>query len=134
MAPWSLDEDELLKSLVKTCVNHCGKPMWAAISEKIETRNNQECRCRWKRLQDGEKCKLLGKCKNKCSICGMPRRGHSCPGPIGNRRSVKCHANGHIIVESLDSRQNTSTDRKVQLQAFSTFENVYGDVKFEFLI
>ena len=117
---WSLDEDELLRYLVKTCVNAAGQPMWSEVARRFGTRGRQECRCRWKRIQDGEKLRQLGCWKNRCKECGLPRRGHSC---LKKQYSITHTA-----------PTETDEDRKIRLQSFSTFENVYGDVEFRFLI
>ena len=120
---WSLDEDELLRYLVKTCVNAAGQPMWSEVARRFGTRGRQECRCRWKRLQDGEKLRQLGCWKNRCKECGLPRRGHSC---LKKQYSITHTA----PTETTEMDE----DRKIRLQSFSTFENVYGDVEFRFLI
>ena len=56
---WSAPEDNLLISLVKTCVDTKGRPKWTEIAE-IDSRNPQECRSRWRRLKEGDRHVCLG--------------------------------------------------------------------------
>ena len=57
---WSFEEDNLLTDLVNTCADAKGRPKWKEISTKIAFRTPQECRCRWRRLKEGEKHMRLG--------------------------------------------------------------------------
>lgn len=80
MSLWTFAEDALLKHLVESSIRDYGSPKWVEIAKGLGERGSQTCRCRWRRLKEGEKCQLLGQWKNLCLTCGMPRRGHSCPG------------------------------------------------------
>ena len=81
--PWTYEENEIL--LVRMRDSHCldsrGRPKWAQVAKGLPGRTPQEARCRWRRMNDAKKRRKGGETfRNKCSTCGLSRRGHICPG------------------------------------------------------
>lgn len=78
---WTFDEDQVLLQAVQAEVNAAGRPNWKHIALKVSpTRTGQDCRCRYRRILNGQKRREMGKLGNKCQTCGQLRSGHSCPG------------------------------------------------------
>ena len=81
--PWTYDENAIL--LVRLSDSHCldsrGRPKWAQVAKGLPGRTPQEARCRWRRMNDAKTRRKGGETfRNKCSTCGLSRRGHICPG------------------------------------------------------
>lgn len=112
MVHWSPHEDTLLTTLVKTCVDTKGRPKWTEIATKIESRNPQECRCRWRRLKEGDRHVRLGLSKNRCKKCGMLRRGHTC-------------LFKHVVKALTFLQKSASLSQEEQLEAFRTLQNAH---------
>ena len=78
---WTFDEDQVLLQAVQAEINANRRPSWKQIASKVSpVRTGQDCRCRYRRILNGQKRREMGRSGNKCQTCGQLRRGHSCPG------------------------------------------------------
>lgn len=78
---WTFDEDQVLLQAVQAEINANRRPSWKQIASKVSpVRTGQDCRCRYRRILNGQKRREMGRSGNKCQSCGQLRRGHSCPG------------------------------------------------------
>ena len=79
--PWSEEEDDVLKRAVDENKHEGGKPNWEAVGAVLQqrgfiNRTGKQARHRYARILNGQK--KPG--RNKCNICGQPKKGHSCSG------------------------------------------------------
>ena len=79
--PWSEEEDDVLKTAVDENKHEGGKPNWEAVGAVLQqrgfiNRTGKQARHRYARILNGQK--KPG--RNKCNICGQPKKGHSCSG------------------------------------------------------
>lgn len=122
---WSFQEDNRLTDLVQKCTDAAGRPRWKEIAANLGSRTAQECRCRWRRLREGEEHMRLGKSKNRCSRCGMLRRGHSC---VFNQRvrrdDVEKLVNAHVVNALRSLKDPESIEKRDQLEAFLISQEV----------
>ena len=77
--PWSEEEDDVLKRAVDENKHEGGKPNWEAVGAVLQqrgfiNRTGKQARHRYARILNGQK--KPG--RNKCNICGQPKKGHSC--------------------------------------------------------
>lgn len=79
--PWSEEEDRVLKMGVEETTGENGTKDWEAVGTLLQQagffRTGKQARHRYARILNGQK--KPG--RNKCNICGQPKKGHSCKGP-----------------------------------------------------
>ena len=79
--PWSEEEDRVLKAGVEETTGENGTKDWEAVGTLLQQagffRTGKQARHRYARILNGQK--KPG--RNKCNICGQPKKGHSCKGP-----------------------------------------------------
>ena len=79
--PWMEEEDDVLKTAVEENKHEGGKPNWEAVGAVLRqrgfiNRTGKQARHRYARILNGQK--KPG--RNKCLVCGQPKKGHSCTG------------------------------------------------------
>ena len=77
--PWSEEEDRVLKAGVEETTGENGTKDWEAVHAPAAGRllpHGKQARHRYARILNGQK--KPG--RNKCNICGQPKKGHSCSG------------------------------------------------------
>ena len=78
--PWSEEEDRVLKAGVEETTGENGTKDWEAVGTLLQQagffRTGKQARHRYARILNGQK--KPG--RNKCLICGQPKKGHSCSG------------------------------------------------------
>ena len=80
--PWTLHENSILIERVTQNTDSRGRPNWAYVAKGLPGRSPQEARCRYRRITDAKVRRERGESfRNVCHTCGLPRRGHVCPGP-----------------------------------------------------
>ena len=76
--PWSEEEDRVLKAGVEETTGENGTKDWEAVGTLLQQagffRTGKQARHRYARILNGQK--KPG--RNKCLICGQPKKGHSC--------------------------------------------------------
>ena len=82
--PWSEEEDRVLKAGVEETTGENGTKDWEAVGTLLQQagffRTGKQARHRYARILNGQK--KPG--RNKCNICGQPKKGHSCTGFAAN--------------------------------------------------
>lgn len=74
MKAWEPEEDRLIIELL----GELG-PRWSKIVQALPGRTISSIRNRWQRIEKGRKLLEEGaESKNRCQICGEPKRGHVC--------------------------------------------------------
>ena len=74
MKAWEPEEDRLIIELLATI-----GPRWSKIVKALPGRTISSIRNRWQRIDKGLKMREEGhESKNRCNICGQPKRGHVC--------------------------------------------------------
>lgn len=74
MKAWEPEEDRLIIELL----GEIG-PRWSKIVKALPGRTISSVRNRWQRIDKGQKMREEGaESKNRCQICGAPKRGHVC--------------------------------------------------------
>lgn len=86
LRPWTTEEDEILRTnLVTGAGTYTGdaKASWVLLRHQMQWRSVDQMRARWRRIRHlylPEAKREKGPPKgNKCTRCGVPRAGHSCP-------------------------------------------------------
>ena len=76
--PWSEEEDRVLKAGVEETTGENGTKDWEAVGTLLQQagffRTGKQARHRYARILNGQK--KPG--RNKCLVCGQPKKGHSC--------------------------------------------------------
>ena len=82
--PWSEEEDRVLKAGVEETTGENGTKDWEAVGTLLQQagffRTGKQARHRYARILNGQK--KPG--RNKCLVCGQPKKGHSCTGFAAN--------------------------------------------------
>lgn len=74
MKAWEPEEDRVIIELLSEL-----GPRWSKIVKALPGRTISSIRNRWQRSEKGQKLREGGvESKNRCNICGAPRRGHVC--------------------------------------------------------
>ena len=73
---WTPKEDAVLLAVAE----RDGVRRWSKVAESLPGRTPAMARNRWGRIQKGRQLREAGETKNKCLVCGQPRRGHVCGG------------------------------------------------------
>ena len=74
MKAWEPEEDRIIIELLSEL-----GPRWSKIVKALPGRSISSIRNRWQRIEKGRKLREDGvESKNRCNICGEPRRGHVC--------------------------------------------------------
>lgn len=89
---WSAREDDLLCALAKEYNRE-----WSRVAAEIPGRSRAMCRNRLMRLEEqlSPQCKITR--RNRCSVCYMLKRGHSCRGKLG-QMSVMYETTANMLV------------------------------------
>ena len=74
MKAWEPEEDRLIIEMLASL-----GPRWSKISQALPGRSISSIRNRWQRIDKGRQMRAAG-CisKNRCQLCGQPKRGHVC--------------------------------------------------------
>jgi hypothetical protein len=74
MKAWEPEEDRLIIQLLAEL-----GPRWSKIVKALPGRTISSVRNRWQRIDKGQKLREEGaESKNRCQVCGEPKRGHVC--------------------------------------------------------
>jgi hypothetical protein len=74
MVAWQPEDDIKIMELHRTL-----GPRWSAIASRFPGRTVSSIRNRFLRLQTGQKIREAGQItKNRCQLCGQPKKGHTC--------------------------------------------------------
>lgn len=93
MVAWMPHDDIKILELQRTL-----GPRWSAIASQFPARTVSSVRNRWLRLQAGEKIRDAGKItKNRCQLCGLPKRGHICEVKL---RNTQQHPLVHVLTHA----------------------------------
>ena len=85
MRAWEPEEDRLIIELLAKL-----GPRWSKISKMLPNRTISSIRNRWQRIDKGRKLRDEGKLsKNRCNVCGQPKRGHVCFERIRQQAAAK---------------------------------------------
>jgi len=89
-------------------------PRWSTIASEFPGRTVSSIRNRFLRLQNGNKLRDEGKItKNRCSKCGLPKKGHICSAKLTSDQSP------HSLSDAPDA-MNTGTGTAPLLARFSS--------------
>ena len=88
---WNADEDNLMLDAINRLRDKRDRPMWKLIADEMSTEGRNytqaQCRNRYSRMQAAPDPTTLvedagGRPPNKCTYCGMIKKGHSCRGRV----------------------------------------------------
>lgn len=97
MKAWEPEEDRLIIELLADL-----GPRWSKISQALPGRSISSIRNRWQRIDKGRKMHEEGKIsKNRCQICGQPKRGHVCFETLRQKAAEQHKANDATLAEVL---------------------------------
>ena len=90
MAGWTAREDEMVMA-----VHAVHGRQWRKIASALDGRSAASVRNRFLRIERGKKMQEKGETKNRCTLCGEPKAGHTCLARGGGGR-VAGHIAAHI--------------------------------------
>ena len=89
-------------------------PRWSKIVKALPGRSISSIRNRWQRIDKGKRMQEEGKVsKNRCQVCGEPKRGHVCfarlraaaaakqAGIVGVRQVLHVHPKGTCLRDAV---------------------------------
>ena len=80
--PWTPEEDQLLREAIDANRTPGDRPKWRVVASIMSGRSDAMCRNRWARIMAG----LRDPGQNRCTRCGLIRKGHTCINPEGAER------------------------------------------------
>jgi len=97
MKAWEPEEDRIIIELL----GELG-PRWSKIVKALPGRSISSIRNRWQRIDKGRKLRDEGhQSKNRCNICGEPKRGHVCFEKIRQAATQRQEENDEGLAEVL---------------------------------
>ena len=106
---WTGSDDAILSEVVAQFGTQ-----WKRVTDRLPTRSLSSVRNRWQRIQKGRAVEG----KNKCRICGVQKRGHSCNGGSKTPVHAPVAENLHDVAE-VDESPPASPTPDVPVHLFS---------------
>jgi len=84
---WAPEEDQLILEMYAN-----EGPRWSKMASKLPGRTTSSVRNRWQRIEQGRKMREAGQqSRNRCHLCGQPKKGHVCMAKLGHGSQASIH-------------------------------------------
>jgi len=95
MRAWDPEEDTIIMEMVNT-----DGPKWKQIVKRLPGRTVSSVRNRYQRIEKGRKLREDPNVtlKNRCHLCGLPKRGHICMAKMGGGPQVAVNSRSPAIM------------------------------------